>query len=214
MSGAPNPRRVTMFVAEKGLRGIETVEVDIVAEENRGPGFRTVSPRGLLPVLQLDDGTLLDESIAIDRYLEALHPEPGLFGATPLERAVVEQWERRMELDLLDGGAEAFRNGHPLFAENALPGATRWRAIPELAERGRARVAACLERMDARLGEVPYLGGARFSVADITGFCALDYVVRLAGIPVPDALRALRRWYEEVAARPSARATHVEVPGI
>lgn len=201
---APSPRRVRMFLAEKGL-DVPRVEVDIGAAENLGAEYLAMNPRGLVPTLLLDDGTVIDESMAICRYFEELHPEPPLMGRDPLEKATIECWNRRVEFDagipLMDG----FRNAHPRFAERAVPGRAGFRAIPELAERGRVRMDEFYRALDARLAVSDHVAGPAFSVADITALCLLDFA-RVVRMPWPEELEAIGRWHARVSARPAAKA--------
>lgn len=205
MKQAPNPRRVRMFLAEKGV-AIPTEAVDIAAGDNLQPAYLAVNPRGVVPTLLLDDGTILDESIAICRFIEGLHPEPNLFGRDPLESAQVESWQRRMEFDGLFNVASVFRNANPAFADRAMPGRLPpTPQIPALAERGRLLAEAWMDTLDARLREAPFVAGARFTVADITAFVGIEFArwVKLRPGPQHDALG---RWYEAMKARPSAEA--------
>jgi glutathione S-transferase len=201
---APNPRRVRMFLAEKGI-DVPRVEIDIGAGENLGEGFRNINPRGLLPTLVLDDGTVIDESMAICRYFEEIDPEPVLLGADPLERALVECWNRRVEFDAGLPVMDGFRNAHPRFAERAVPGRSGHMAIPALAERGRRRLAEFYSAIDARLQASEFVAGPRFSVADITLLCLADFA-KVVRMPWPDGLAGFERWHAEVSARPSAQA--------
>ena len=202
---APNPRRVRIFLAEKGLE-VPTVEVDIRAGENLQPEFLAVNPRGLLPTLQLDDGTVIDESTAICRYFEEMQPEPPLLGVTPVEKALVECWSRRVEFDAGLPLVDAFRNSYPAYAaERAVPGRTGLGAIPELVERGRGRLADFYPVIDRRLGESEYVAGADFSAADIALLCITDFA-RALKMPVPEDLPNFSRWHAAVSARPSAKA--------
>jgi glutathione S-transferase len=195
---APNPRRVTMFLAEKGLE-IPTVPIDLGALEHKGPAFSAVNPLQRTPALELDDGTVITESVAICRFLEALHPEPPLFGETPLERAIVEMWERRMEFGLLGTVAAVFRHLHPAMAQMEIP------QVPSWGEANKPRVLEFLAFMDRHLADQRFLAGERFSMADITGFVAVDFM-KPAKIALPAELSQVRRWHEDIAARPSARA--------
>ncbi len=201
---APNPRRVRVFLAEKGVE-VPTTEVDIGASENLSPQFLAINPRGLLPTLELDDGTVIDESMAICRYFEELHPNPPLFGSSPLEKATIESWNRRIEFDgglpVMDG----FRNAHPRFAERAVAGRAGHPAIPALAERGRERMAEFYSVLDERLRTSAWVAGERFTVADITALCIVDFA-RTVRMPWPEGLDGLERWHRDVSARPSASA--------
>lgn len=203
-SEAPSPRRVRMFLAEKGIE-LPTVQVDLRAGEHRAPAFLAVNPEGVLPWLELDDGSGIGESMAICRYFEALQPEPPLFGRSPLQQAAVEHWSRRAELEGYLAAAEAFRNASPAFAGRGLPGSLDWPQIPALAERGRARVAHFHSLMDRRLRQVPWLAGGFFSVADITAAVSIQ-LAGWSGLPIPAHCPALARWQRALDARPSAAA--------
>jgi|TARA_R100000501_G_scaffold17911_1_gene34699 glutathione S-transferase len=205
MKRAPNPRRVRIFLAEKGIE-VPMVEVDIVSGENRAPEFLATNPRGTLPVLQLDDGTLIDESMAICRYFEARHPDPPLFGRDPLEQAKVEQWQRRIELDGLYNVAGIFRNTAPHLAERAAPGAAPdMKQIPELAERSRALLPGFFRMVESQLADQEYVAGGNYSVADITLFCTIGFA-RWVDVGIPDDAPNLQRWNAAMMQRPSAKA--------
>ena len=193
---APNPRRVRIFLAEKGLE-IPKTAIDIATRENLGPDYRSKNPLGYVPALELDDGTVICESMAICRYLEELHPEPNLFGRTALEKALVEQWSRHAELELYWPIAHAFRNTNAFWA-GRIP------QVPEFGEVSREQAIERLAFFDGALRDRPYLAGDRFTVADITGYVALDFG-RVANVRVGDDHPNLKRWYEEIGARPSAR---------
>lgn len=205
MVKAPNPRRVRMFLHEKGI-AVPCEPVDIAGGGNLAPAYLAINPRGVVPTLVLDDGTTIDESMAICRYFDALHPEPDLFGRTALEIAQVECWQRRCELDGIFAVASVFRNTAPLFAGRGMPGtAPALAQSAELAERGRVLTAHFLDVLDARLGATAYVAGDRFTVADITALVAIDFA-KWVRIRVPEYHANTRRWYDEVSARPSARA--------
>ena len=195
---APNPRRVRVFLAEKGIE-VPRVTVDIMKGEQRTPQFTALNPRQAVPVLELDDGTVIAESIAICRYFEDTKPEPPLFGTSTLERAQVEMWQRRIELGLFATVGNCFRHSHPLMAKIEVPQIASW------AETNRARALKFLPIIEQQLGDKPFVCGERFSVADITGLVALDFM-KFAGIPLPDDVPHVRRWHEKLAARPSAVA--------
>jgi glutathione S-transferase len=195
---APNPRRVRVFLAEKGI-SVPLVPIDMGALEHKGENVTARNPLQRLPVLELDDGTVLTESIAICRYFEELYPEPALFGTTALEKALVEMWQRRVELNLLMCVAQAFRHVHP-----AMKG---WE-VPQIAEWGEANKPKALEflgLLDKELASREFVAGDRYSVADITGLIAIDFM-KPARIAVPDELGNVRRWHGAVSARPSAAA--------
>jgi glutathione S-transferase len=204
MRVAPSPRRVRIFLAEKGIE-IPRVELDIRAGENLGTEFLAINPRGVLPTLQLEDGTVLDESTAICRYFEELRPDPPLMGRNALEKAMTECWTRRIEFDAGQPVVDAFRNSYPPYAERAVPDRTGIKAIPELAERGKARLVDFYPVIDRRLAESEYVAGPAFSIADIALLCIVDFAgaVRL---PTPEGLEHFSRWHAQVSARPSSKA--------
>jgi glutathione S-transferase len=195
---APNPRRVRIFLAEKGVE-IPRIEVDLAKLEQRTPQFSAVNPFQTIPILELDDGTRIAESIAICRYIEALHPEPNLFGRSPLEQAIIEMWQRHLELRLLLPVAQVVRHSHPHMAEMENPQVAEWAAA------NRPRALRAMAIVDEALRERPFIAGDRFTVADITGLVALDFA-RPARIAIPPELANLNRWREMLKARPSATA--------
>lgn len=201
---APSPRRVRIFLAEKGV-SLPTVQVDLRSGEQLSPEFRKINPFCTVPVLQLDDGTAIGEAIACCRYLEERFPEPPLMGRTAEEKAVVAMWEHRAEIDGFLAAQEAFRNRAAGMKGRALTGAINVEQIPQLAERGRSRVEAFFRVLDERLAETPFLAGAEYSVADITALVTVDFAGWIK-LVLPDELTHARRWYEAVAARPSAKA--------
>ena len=195
---APNPRRVRVFLAEKGVT-IPTEQVDLGALAHKAPAFTTINPLQRVPALVLDDGMILTESIAICRYIEALHPEPPLFGTGAKEAAIVEMWQRRVELHLLFPVAHVFRNSHPAMKEMEVPQVQAW------AEANKPRVLEFLTLLDGELKGRRYIAGDRYSVADITGLVSIDFM-KPAKLAVPETLGDLKRWHAEVSARPSAQA--------
>ena len=201
---APSPRRVRIFMAEKGIQ-IETVQVDLLGGENLTSEFRKINPRGVVPVLELDDGTCIDETFPICRYLEELYPEPCLMGHDAKSRALIDSRSRHMEWDGFLAGAEAFRNSTPGFADRGIPGQTGVPAIPLLAERGRAGMLRFFDQLESLLSESPYVAGDRYSIADITAMCVVDFAgwVKLA---LPESHANARKWYGSVSSRPSAKA--------
>jgi glutathione S-transferase len=194
---APNPRRVRVFLAEKGVK-VPTEQVDIFARANRQAPFLAKNPLGGLPVLELDDGTCIAESVAICRYFEALHPEPPLFGRGAVEQAVVEMWNRRVELVLLNAIGMVWLHGSPLTASVV-------EQIPANVAPARARAAQFLSLLDRELDGRAFIAGDRLSIADISALCALDFARIVEIVPDP-ALARVARWYEAMAARPSAKA--------
>ncbi len=195
---APNPRRVRIFLAEKGI-SVPMVEVDLARLDHRSESYTALDPFQGAPLLELDDGTVIAESIAICRYFEELHPEPPLFGVTPRERADVEMWQRRAEFHLFLPIAQAYRHSHPGAKALEVPQIREW------AEANRAKALIAMARFDAALGDRRFICGERFTIADITGLVALDFT-RPARIAIPDELVNLRRWREASSARPSAKA--------
>ncbi|MGO9547131.1 MAG: glutathione S-transferase family protein [Rhodomicrobium sp.] len=195
---APNPRRVRVFLAEKGIE-VPFENVDITTGAHQSPGFTALNPIQRVPVLILDDGTAISETLAICRYFEALHPEPSLFGRTPLEIARIEMWNRRAELNYLFPAAQVFRHLHPSMREYEKP------QIPAWAEANKPRVAEILHIFDEALGKTQFLAGDRFSVADITAMITTDFL-KPARLAIPDDATNFKRWYAEVCARPSHNA--------
>jgi glutathione S-transferase len=194
---APNPRRVRMFLAEKNLQ-VPYEEVDIVKAVNRGDDFRRKNPLGTVPVLELDDGTCIAESVAICRYFEELHPQPPLFGADAKQRALVEMWNRRIEFNLLQPIADTFRQRHDFFKG-------RIRQLPEYSEVQRLNAEDGLAWLDRELGAHRFVAGDQFSIADITAVVAIDFG-RVSKIAIKPDQTNLARWHAEVSARPSAKA--------
>ena len=201
---APNPRRVRMFLAEKGIE-VESVQVDIVGGENLADEFRAINPRGVLPTLVLDDGTVIDESPAICRYFEMTHPEPNLMGADAREQAVIASVERHMEFDGIQSIADVFRNSNPAFKGRRNAGHTGDELIEGLVEQGKGGVERFFDALDARLADREFVAGDRFTIADITAFCAVDFA-KWVRLRLGDGRPHANRWYEAIAARPSASA--------
>jgi glutathione S-transferase len=195
---APNPRRLRIFVAEKGLK-IPTEQVDLFTGANRTPEMLKKNPAGGLPLMELDDGTHLAESVAICRYLESLHPEPNLMGKNSREQAEIEMWNRRVELGLFAAAGRAFQHTNELFK-------ARLKQFPEYGETQRETTKQQLQWLDAQIGSKPFIAGDRFTIADITGEVAVDFAAQAAGVPMDPALKNLARWYQSVSSRPSAKA--------
>jgi glutathione S-transferase len=195
---APNPRRVRVFLAEKRVT-IPTEQIDLGALQQKTPAYAAINPLQRVPALVLDDGTVLTESVAICRYIDALHPEPPLFGQGPLAVAQVEMWNRRVEFHLLGPVSYVFRHLHPAMQAMEVP------QVPAWGEANKPRIGAFLALLDGELKDRPYVAGERFTIADITAMIAVDFM-KPAKLAVPDELVHLRRWHAEVAARPSARA--------
>ena len=201
---APSPRRVRIFLAEKGI-SVPTVQVDLRNNEQLTPAFREINPDGTVPSLELDDGTRINDAVGICVYFEAIHPQPALMGETAEEKALVASWQREAERNGFYAVMEAFRNSAPGLKGRALPGPHDYEQIPALAERGRLRVQHFHEQMDARLGQSEFIAGPHYSIADITALISIDFAVR-AKMPIPENYGHLRRWYAQVSARPSAKA--------
>lgn len=195
---APNPRRVNIFLAEKGIEVTRQI-FNIPNKEHLTDEIKALNPMQRLPILVLDDGTAISESVAICRYFEELHPERPLMGTKPLEKAKIEMWQRRAELDVLGPIASCFRHLHPAMAELEVP------QVPAWGEANRERALKGLAMLDKQLQQNTFLAGDTFSIADITALCAID-MMKLARIEMPGDFVALKRWYETVSARPSAKA--------
>lgn len=194
----PNARRVRIYLAEKGIK-IPMVPVDLGRMDHRSAEFTARNPLQRVPVLELDDGTHLTESIAICRYFEEMHPEPPLFGTGARERAFVEMWQRRAELELYLAVQAAFRHTHPGMAASEVP------QIPAWGEANRPRALAMMALIDRELADRPFLAGPNYTVADITLQVTLDFL-KPAKIAFPEELENLRRWHAAVSGRPGAAA--------
>lgn len=203
-TGAPSPRRVTLYLAEKGIE-LDTVEVDLKSGEHLSDAFQAMSPECTVPVLELDDGTCLWNSIAIRQYLESLHPEPALLGRDALERARVTQYVLWIEHNGMMSAAEAFRNAARGMADHALPGRRPIPQIGALAERGVQRFGYFLADLDGFLAERDYVAGDAFTVADIDALVMIDFGCRVTRSEL-DAHTNLSKWYERVRNRPAIRA--------
>ena len=195
---APNPRRVRVFLKEKGIE-VPLVPVDLGKMAHKSAEFTALNPLQRVPVLKLDDGTVITESIAICRYFEALHPNPALFGTGAKEAALVEMWQRQMEFQLLTQVSHVFRNSHPAMKDWEVP------QVPAWAEANKPRVLDFLKLLDGELKNRRYAAGDTYSVADITGMIGIDFM-KPAKMAVPDEFTNVKRWHAEVSARPSAQA--------
>ena len=194
---APNPRRVRIFLAEKGVT-VPTVQVELGKAENRQPPFLAKNPLAGVPVLELDDGTFHAESVAICRYFEELQPAPPLLGVDARDRAIVEMWQRRMEQEVLRNVTGCFQNTHEFFKG-------RIEQVPEYGAVCKRTALKRLEWLDSELAARPFVAGDRYTIADVTALCAIDFG-RVTGIrPLPEQ-KHLVRWHEAVSARPSAKA--------
>jgi glutathione S-transferase len=194
---APNPRRVRIFLAEKGI-AVPTVQLDITKAENRTPPFLAKNPLGGVPYLELDDGTVIAESVAICRYFEAMHPKPPLMGTDARDQALVEMWQRRMELEVFRNVAGCFQNTHDFFKG-------RIEQVPAYGEVCRRTALKRLEWLDGELAGRPFVAGEGYTIADITALVAIDFG-RVVGIRVAPEQKSLARWHEAVSARPGAQA--------
>jgi glutathione S-transferase len=195
---APNPRRVRVFLSEKGIT-VPTEQIDLATMQQKSRSYTAVNPLQRVPALVLDDGTVLTESIAICRYFEAFKPHPVLFGRGAKQEALVEMWQRRIELHLLFAIAHVFRHLHPAMKQMEIP------QIPAWAEANKPRVLEFLGLLDRELKTRRYVAGDEFSVADITGLVAVDFL-KPAKLNVPTELINVARWHTEISARPSAAA--------
>jgi len=201
-STAPSPRRVRIFLAEKGI-DIETQQIDLRNGEQLSDTFREINPDCTVPVLELDDGTALSEVFAICQYLEDVYPEPNLLGLDARERALVTMWNSKIEQQGLAAVAEVFRNQAKGFKGRALTGPQNFEQIPALVERGVVRTERFFGRMNQQLEGNQYVAGDRFSLADISTFVAVEFAAWLKleiGSERPD----MQRWYDEIKARPAS----------
>jgi glutathione S-transferase len=195
---APNPRRVRIFLAEKGIT-VPLEPVDLGALAHKSEAYKAINPVQRLPALQLDDGTVISESIAICRYFEALHPEPPLFGIDPKDKALIEMWERRVEFHFFAVVSNVFRHGHPAMQAMEVP------QVPAFADANRPKAITFLELMNRELASRAFVAGDRYTVADITMLVAVDFM-KPAKIDLPAEFTHVKRWHEAVSARPSAKA--------
>ena len=198
--GAPNPRRVTMFMVEKGITDIELVNVDLNTLEHKGEAYRAKSPLAKVPALELDDGRVLTETRAICTYLEGLYPEPNLMGVGFEERAFIEMADRRVEWSLLLGIANSVRHTHPGLAVLEQP------QFPDFGHAQTQKVMEVAQWFDHVLERQPWIAGTRFTVADITAFCAIEFAKLMKFKPGAQGMPALQAWRDRVAERPSAKA--------
>jgi glutathione S-transferase len=201
---APNPRRARIFIAEKGIT-VPTEQVDLRNGKQFSPEYRAVNPQCVVPFLVLDDGTGIGEAEAICRYFEAIHPEPSLFGRDAKDKAITAMWQLRVTFEGFFAVGETFRNRTPAFKNHALAGPHSFEQIPQLVERGLARIKIFFEMLDQRLGASEFIAGERFSIADITALVAIDFAGWMKIAPSGEQ-KNLQRWYRAVAARPSAKA--------
>lgn len=198
--GAPNPKKVRVYLAEKGIT-VPTVQINIVSGENRTPEFLAKNPLGGLPVLELDDGTVITESLAIMEYFEDIHPTPPMIGTTPVERARTRERERICELGVLGRVATIFQNTHPFMAG-------RLKQSAEAADNAKGFLASTLKVLDKLIGAGPFVTGARPSIADCTLWASWEFA-QFAGVPLAEVepnAKSLLRWAATFSERPSAQA--------
>ncbi len=195
---APNPRRVRIFLSEKAI-DVKYEEISLMELDHKSDAFTGLNPMQRVPVLVLDDGTAIGETVAICRYFEELQSEPALMGKGALGKAQVEMWQRRVESDLFWTVGNAFRHSNPRMKVLEDPQISEW------AEINRGRVMNFLKILDAELAGRPFIAGDAYSIADITGLCAIDFM-KPARIEVPVGHTNVLRWYESVSSRPSAEA--------
>jgi glutathione S-transferase len=194
---APNPRRVRMFLAEKGI-DVDYVQVDIQKGENLSAQMRAKNPLGKIPILELDDGTCIAETDAICTYFEALYPSPSLLGETALEKGTISMWQRQVELALMLQVGMCFQHTTGYFKDRMVP-------VPEYGKEAGINAAKYFNILERRLSVTPFIAGDAFSIADITALCAIDFA-RVVGIRIKDEQENLQRWYENVSSRESAKA--------
>lgn len=201
---APSPRRVRMFMAEKGIE-IPTIQVDLGQQEQLTESFRKINPRCTVPVLELDDGTCLSDTLAICHYLESQFPDPNLMGLDGREQALVLNWHEQTNSEGFMAAAEALRNFARGFQDRAVTGPENFEQVPALAERGRRRLEAYLEILDSRLGQSPFVALERFTMADIGAFICSEFAGWVK-LPVLERWPNIKRWHGEISLRPSASA--------
>ena len=201
---APSPRRVRIFMAEKGIE-IETIQIDLANGEQFSEAFKAINPLCEVPLLVLDDGTSISQISAICRYLEEIYPDNPLLGRTPVERAVVESSNQQLQMNGFAAAAEAFRNATPGFKNRAMPGPHNYSQIPELAERGQQRLDNLFSDLEAHLANSEFIVGDYYSSADMSALCVIDFA-KWVKKRIPEDYSNLQRWYDQVSSRPSAKA--------
>ena len=203
---APNPRRARIFMAEKGIEGVEIIQIDLGDNrENVGEEYRSINPSCTVPALVLEDGTLISESVAICRYFEEIQPNPPLMGRDAKEKAVVEMWQRQVELQGYMPAGEAFRNYNKRFAGRALAGNDSYEQIPELVTRSRTRVERFFNLLNDHMESREFIASDVFSIADITAYVMVDFA-GWSKMGINEDQTHLKRWYESIKARPSSSA--------
>jgi len=203
---APNPRRARIFMAEKEIQDVEIIQVDLGDNrENVGKEYRSINPSCTVPALVLDDGTLISESVAICRYFEEIQPNPPLMGRNAKEKAVVEMWQRQVELQGYMPAGDAFRNYNKRFAGRALAGKDSYEQIPELVARSRSRVERFFNVLNDHMETREFVAVDVFSIADITAYVMIDFA-GWSKMGINENQTHLKRWYESIKARPSSNA--------
>jgi glutathione S-transferase len=200
----PHCRITRVFVAEKGIE-IPGEKIDALGGENLKPDYQARSPYCLVPLLQLEDGTYLAESIAICRYIEEMNPTPALMGEGALEKATIEMWSRLADIEGIMPGEDYFRNSAPSFERRGVHGRGDLPQISEMVARGAARLARFYQVLETRLQEHEFLSGSKFTIADIIAMCAVDFA-QFNGLPIPEDCPNVRRWFDLVSGRASAKA--------
>ncbi|WP_281645724.1 glutathione S-transferase family protein [Parendozoicomonas sp. Alg238-R29] len=195
---APNPRRVRMFLAEKGITDIEFIQLDLAGGDNLKPEYLARNPFGKVPWLELEDGTCISETVAICRYFEEMFPEPALMGDTPLQKAQIEMWQRQCEIYFMNQVGMCFQHTTGYFKDRMTP-------VKEYGVEAGKNAAKFMSRIDAHLADNVYVAGESFSIADVTLLCAVDFA-RVVQLRITDEHPNLRRWHELVSARASAQA--------
>ncbi|PJF39656.1 MAG: glutathione S-transferase [Phototrophicales bacterium] len=199
MKIAPNPRRVRMFLAEKGITDVEYIQLDLQKGENRTEAFKKRNPMMKVPVLELDDGTCIAETVAICRYFEEAYPDkPALMGSSPIEKSQIEMWQRWAEFYFLMPTGMCFQHSSGYFKDRMTP-------IEQWGKECAKHVKTFMVFLDQRLKDSQFLAGEEFSIADITAFCTVDFN-KVNRIAISDEQTHLKRWYQEVASRPSSQA--------
>lgn len=201
---APSPRRARILLAEKGIAH-QTVQVDLMRGEQLGQAYRQINPQCTVPALRTDEGLLLTDNAAIAAYLEARYPQPPLLGSTPQDKAEIASWQWRVEFEGLLAIAEALRNSTPAMVNRALPGPVDYPQIPQLAQRGLARVQQFFATLDQRLAGRDFIAADQFSIADITAVVAVDFA-RVVKIKPSEQQPHLQRWRAAMGLRPSISA--------
>ena len=195
----PNPRRVRMFLAEKGIDGITFEQVNVPEGEHRTDAFKAKNPSATVPLLELDDGAYIGETTAISRYFETVHPEPALMGRTAKEQAAIEMWQRRVEDGLMNAVGAYFHHATPGLGKLEPYQNKEW------GEKNRERAVATMHWLDQELADRQFIAGERFSIAYSTALCGIDFA-KFCEIGIPAACTNLQRWYGQVSSRPSAGA--------